>query len=85
MTIRKEYELNRKWVTDDIGENVGETNFVITEEFLLLHWKECPNYNNEENIEDFLETYVPEEDGQYLYDLVKDTGNLIEDIGQVLY
>lgn len=85
MTIQKEYQFNRKWIVDDTGENVGEINFVITEEFLLLHWKECPNYNSEENIEDFLETYVPEEDGQCLYSLAKNTGNLIEDIGEVLY
>lgn len=85
MVIHKEYELNRKWITDNIRKTIGETNFVISEDFLLSHWKECPNSNNEENIENFLEVYVPEEDGQYLYKLAKDTGNLIEDIGEVLY
>lgn len=85
MTIQKEYELNRKWITDNIGENIGETIFVISEDFLLLHWEECPNYSKEENIENFLETYIPEEDGQYLYKLAKDTGNLIEDIGEIFY
>lgn len=85
MTMQKEYKLNRKWITDNIGENIGETNFVITEEFLLEHGKECPNYDDEENIENFLETYVPEEDGQYLYNLAKNTGSLIEDIGEVFY
>lgn len=53
---------------DDTGEVVGETNFVISETFLLSHWKECPICGQEENVEDFLEAYVPEDDGQYLYD-----------------
>lgn len=85
MIMQKEYELNRKWITDNIGENIGETNFIISEDFLLSHWKECPNYSMEDNIENFLETYVPEEDGLYLYKLAKDTGNLIEDIGKIFY
>ena len=29
MTMQKEYELNRKWIVDDVGETIGETNFVI--------------------------------------------------------
>jgi len=70
---------------DDTGEVVGETNFVISEAFLLLHWKECPICGQEENVEDFLEAYVPEDDGQYLYDLAKKSQNLIEDIGKNLY
>lgn len=56
---------------DDTGEVMGETNFVISEAFLLSHWKECPICGQEENVEDFLEAYVPEDDGQYLYDLAK--------------
>lgn len=78
MVIQKEYELNRKWIVDNTGEIIGETNFIVSEDFLLSHWKECPNYDNEENIDDFLETYVPEEDGQYLYNLTKETKSLCE-------
>ena len=26
MTMQKEYELNRKWIVDDVGETIGETN-----------------------------------------------------------
>ena len=37
---------------DDTGEVVGETNFVISEAFLLSHWKECPICGQEENVED---------------------------------
>lgn len=70
---------------DDTGEVMGETNFVISEAFLLSHWKECPICGQEENVEDFLEAYVPEDDGQYLYDLAKKSGNLIEDIGKNSY
>lgn len=80
-TVRKEYELNRGWITDSDGETIGETNFVISANFLLSHWKECPNYNAEDDIEEFLATYVPEEDGQYLYEQAKATGNLVQDIG----
>ena len=58
---------------DDTREVVGETNFVIPEAFLLSHWKECPICGQEED------------DGQYLYDLAKKSGNLIEDIGKNLY
>lgn len=47
--------------------------------------KECPICGQEENVEDFLEAYVPEDDGQYLYDLAKKSQNLIEDIGKNLY
>lgn len=83
--MQKQYELNRNWIIDDTGEVVGETNFVISEAFLLSHWKECPICGQEENVEDFLEAYVPEDDGQYLYDLAKKSGNLIEDIGKNLY
>ena len=70
---------------DDTREVVGETNFVVSEAFLLSHWKECPICGQEENVEDFLEAYVPEDDGQYLYDLAKKSQNLIEDIGENLY
>ena len=29
MTMQKEYELNRKWIVDDVGETIGETNLVF--------------------------------------------------------
>ena len=47
--MQKQYELNRSWIMDDTGEVVGETNFVISEAFLLSHWKECPICGQEEN------------------------------------
>lgn len=85
MIIQIEIELNKQWIINDSKEIIGETNFVISKKFLLTHCNKCPNYDKREDIENFLKTYIPEEDGQYLYNLAKNTGNLIEDIGEVLY
>lgn len=77
--VRKEYELNRKWITDDNDENIAVTSFVVSHKFVKDNYKNCPN--KYDSLEEFLEAYVPEEDGQYLFKLAVNTKNLIEDLG----
>ena len=82
-------ELNRAWILDEDGEAVGETNFVVTIKWLNTVFERLNNtskfvckYND---LEDFLEVYEPETDGELMYqEAIKDNA-LIEDLGIVMY
>ena len=85
MFMEFEYELNRAWVYgEDDDEPIGETNFVVNAGFLKgvydAEFKE--RYST---FEIFLDAYVPEEDGQRVYELASSSGNLKEDLGIVMY
>lgn len=81
-----EIELNRCWLYgSDDDEPIGETNFVVSELFVKENYKNCPNAEENDSYDEFLETYVPEEDGQFLYELAKEKNHIIEDIGENYY
>lgn len=64
--LEVEYELNRKWILDEeTGEPIGETNFVVPGDWLaeLFNEEFSDRYSDFEN---FLGTYVPETEGEYI-------------------
>ena len=78
-----EHELNRAWIYDDEGETIGETNFVVPTFWLLQIWDE--HYSEYDSFDDFLDTYEPEIEGEYIYQKAIEDGVLKEDIGIVMY
>lgn len=61
------YELNRKWILDEeTGEPIGETNFVVPGDWLteLFNEEFSDRYSDFGN---FLGTYVPETEGEYIH------------------
>jgi len=84
MFMEFEYELNRAWIYGEDDEPIGETNFVVNAGFLKSVY-ESEFHDEYDTFEDFLEAYVPEEDGQRVYELAVSSGKLVEDFGEVLY
>lgn len=84
-----EYELNRAWIKDNNGDEIGETNFVIPEEWLGEAFTKLNNENKfvceYDDLEDFLESYEPETDGELIYQKAIEDGVLKEDLGVVMY
>ena len=84
-----EYELNRAWVyARGSDEPIGEKNFVVTKEFLNNFWgffREKLGYPKESTLEEFLDVYEPERDGEFVYQVAKRNGELVEDLGKVYY
>lgn len=84
MKIECEYELNRAWVLDNkTGNVIGETNFIVDSKWL----KDL--YNNEFadkylNFNDFIETYEPEVDGEFVYQKAIKDNVLEKDLGIVM-
>lgn len=86
MKIECQYELNRAWIHDEEeDEIIGETNFVVPADWLekvfKKHFsKDYPSYS----LEEFLDVYEPETDGEFIYqEAIKDDA-LIEDLGIVM-
>ena len=77
-------ELNRAWIYDNKHETIGETNFVVSEEFIKKVFEETYSADYDD-VEEFLDIYVPEEDGDYIYQRALKENEIIEDIGEVLY
>jgi hypothetical protein len=80
--LEKQLELNRGWIyaEDDIdceNDPIGEKNFVISEEYFLSIFSEL--FPNERSLEDFLDVYEPETDGEKIYQRALADGKLIED------
>ena len=90
ITMEMEYELNRAWIIDEEeDEQIGETNFVVPADWLTNTFNKL---NNErkficeyEDLEDFLDSYEPETDGELIYQCSIKDGVLKEDIGVVYY
>ena len=89
ITMEIEYELNRAWIYDDKEDAIGETKFVVSAEWLVNTFDKL---NNErkfvceyEDIEDFLDSYEPEADGELIYQCAIKDGMLKEDLGVVIY
>ena len=77
-----EYELNREYIVDDEGEAIGETNFVVSASWLMDNLKNiCPNVclDTEQDIEDFLNWYEPEIDGEAIYQAAKRANEIVEE------
>lgn len=72
-----ELELNREWLCkDDSDEPYAEKNFVISQEWFLSIFNEL---FGEQDINIFLDCYVPEEDGEKLYQRAKLECEIIEE------
>ena len=58
------YELNREWLYDEDDEIIGERNFVVKVDYFNRIFSELfPN----ENLDEFLDWYEPETDGEKIY------------------
>jgi hypothetical protein len=84
MRIKVEYELNRAWILDEEEEPIGETNFVVPGKWLkeLYDQQFVSEYDS---LNEFLEVYEPEVDGELIYQAAIKDNVLIEDFGIVMY
>lgn len=83
MIINIEYELNREYIYDEEGEVIGETNFVVPAGWLIeLYNKTYANKYN--SLEEFLDVYEPETDGEFIYQQAVKDDVIIEDFGVVM-
>lgn len=89
MTMEFEHELNREWIYDKDEEVIGETNFVVSTEWLVNTFDKLNNENKfvckYKDFEDFEESYEPETDGELIYQYAIKDGMLKEDLGVVMY
>lgn len=84
MEIRFEYELNRKYIYDDETEVIGETNFVVPAGWLMELFNKV--YTNKyESLDEFLDVYEPETEGEFIYQKAIKDDVLVEDFGVVMY
>lgn len=89
--INMEIELNRGWILDEDEEEIGETNFVVSLDYLKELWsreevrKELGSSYEEDDFSSFLDWYDPDVEGQIIYDIAKKEGKIVEDIGVVMY
>ena len=82
--------MNRAWIYDDNNEGIiGETNFVISEDFAKQTFEELNEQGafitKYDDFNDFLGTYEPEVDGETIYQFAIQKNQIIKDIGIVLY
>ena len=88
MNIEFEYELNRGWIYNK-ERIIGETNFIVPTNWLKETFDNLNNDNqficHYDNLNDFLETYEPETDGELIYQKAIADGVLKEDLGVVIY
>lgn len=74
--------LNRRWLYDNDDEEVGEVNFEVDAAWLKEYWEQ--NFKDDgTTYSDFLDVYVPETDGEQIYQAARVAGKLISDIGPV--
>lgn len=79
-----ELELNREWIYgSELDEPIGERNFVIGLEYFKSIFPEL--FPERTDIDEFLKIYVPEEDGEKIYQralrdnaLIDETLNIYE-------
>lgn len=85
MRIKFECELNRAWVINkETDETIGETNFVVSHEWVEELFNKM-YANKYDNLEEFLDAYEPEVDGEFIYQKAIKDGVLLEDLGIVMY
>lgn len=80
-----EITLNREWLHNEEGEEIGEVLFVVPESFVYENYKSCPTNNDCEDLDSFFEIYEPETDGLFLYNLAKEQGVIVEDLGKCYF
>lgn len=87
MKFKVEYELNRAYIYNEDGEAIGETNFVVPADWFVQMFGETiwGELRTGISIEEFFEEYVPEYDGEFVYQEAIKDGVLVEDIGIVMY
>lgn len=84
ITLNFEYELNRGWIYDEDGEEIGEINFVVPSGWLAdLYNKHFSKAYGD--IDSLLTLYEPEEEGEFIYQKAIEDNVLIEDLGVVMY
>ncbi len=74
--LKSDIELNRAWIYggDEDGEPIGEKNFVIDVDYLESIFDEL--FPEEESMDEFLETYEPETDGEKIYQRALQDGKI---------
>lgn len=84
MKINFEFELNRAWITDNDGEAIGETNFVVPGEWMNDLFDKLYS-NRYSSLDEFINVYEPEVEGEFIYQEAIKNGVLVEDFGVVMY
>ena len=85
MKINVEFELNRAWIIDnETDEEIGETNYVVPANWMqeLFNKVYADKY---ESLDEFMEIYEPETQGEFIYRKAIEDGVLIKDLGVVMY
>lgn len=83
MKMNVEFEMNRAWIVDEADEIIGETNYIVSDEWLReLFDKEYKD--RYDSLDDFVEVYDPETEGEYIYRKAIKDGALVEDLGVVM-
>lgn len=68
-----EFTLNKKYTYNEDGEIIGEDNFVVPSNWLYETFKNEYLKDKYETFGNFLDCYIPEEDGEFIYNkAVKD-------------
>lgn len=81
-----ELELNRAWLYDDEDEDpIGETNFVVPENWCRKIWEENFKKRDDDTFDEFLDVYEPEGEGEFIYQKAILEKVLLEDIGEIYY
>lgn len=84
MKFEFEIELNREWIYDNKGNIIGETNFVVPIPWLKKMFNK--HYHKQYNtFGDFINAYVPEEEGEFLYKIATRDNVMKYDFGAVMY
>lgn len=81
MLYSNELELNRGYMYDADGEPIAETIYVVSYFFANKIYNKYLKEKWKLSFEDFLDAYVPEEDGLFIYEKAKEQKALIEDLG----
>ena len=83
--VNFEFELNRAWIDDEETEEpIGEVNYVVPANWLSDMFDKF-YVDKYTSLDDFLSCYVPEEDGEFIYQQAIKDGCLIEDFGPRMY
>lgn len=80
MIVKFELTLNREWIYEDEEHNndpIGENNFVIENEYFIKIFKEL--FPKENDVEDFLDVYCPETDGEKMYQRALKDNKIIDE------
>jgi hypothetical protein len=81
MLYSNELELNRGYMYEADGEPIAETIYVVSYFFANKIYNKYLKEKWKLSFEDFLDAYVPEEDGLFIYEKAKEQKALIEDLG----